>query len=164
MSFTCEVDLEGAEQDFREGLLDLGIDLGRAVASAVKAGESAARAACPVGKGPTAGATKAGIAGNITSADQYGAEGEVDAQNMPVSLFIVGGTKPHDIGPIYPVKAQALRFVVGGQVIFRKSVKVIHHPGTKPNDFMKPAEDAAQSIIDSEGDAAIDKFIKRLTG
>jgi hypothetical protein len=45
--------------------------------------------------------------------------------------YVNEGTKPHTI---VPVKAQALRFVVNGRVVFAKSV---HHPGNKPNAFVK---------------------------
>ena len=52
-----------------------------------------------------------------------------------------GKTKPHDI---YPTKAQALAFMVGGKQVF---AKVVHHPGSKipaklyvhgPFEEMKP--------------------------
>jgi hypothetical protein len=45
--------------------------------------------------------------------------------------YVITGTRPH---VIEPVNAKALRFMIGGQVIFAKSV---NHPGTKPNDFRR---------------------------
>jgi len=43
--------------------------------------------------------------------------------------FVTEGTRPHEIKP---VNAKALRFVIGGVVVFAKSVK---HPGTKANPY-----------------------------
>lgn len=49
------------------------------------------------------------------------------------SLFVHEGTGPHDI---YPVKAQALAFQVGGETVFAAHV---HHPGTKAIPFLRDA-------------------------
>lgn len=48
---------------------------------------------------------------------------------VPYNIFVVGGTRPHLIAAR---NAKALRFVVGGRVVFAKSVQ---HPGTKPNRY-----------------------------
>jgi hypothetical protein len=45
------------------------------------------------------------------------------------------GTKPHDI---FPVRAKALAFYVGGKLVFAKRV---HHPGFPPRPFMAPGWD-----------------------
>ena len=55
----------------------------------------------------------------------------------PAALYVVHGTRPHIIRP---VRAKALRFTVGGQVVY---ARVVHHPGTKPNDFLRQALRAA---------------------
>jgi hypothetical protein len=55
----------------------------------------------------------------------------------PAALYVVGGTRPH---VIRPVRARALRFTIGGQVVYAKAV---FHPGTKPNDFLRQALRAA---------------------
>jgi len=55
----------------------------------------------------------------------------------PAALYVIGGTRPH---VIRPVRAKALRFTVGGQVVY---AKVVMHPGTKPNDFLRQALRAA---------------------
>jgi hypothetical protein len=64
--------------------------------------------------------------------------------------FVREGTRAHDIVPIPPNKA--LRFVVGGQTVFRKRV---HHPGTKPNAYhvrtLNQTRGAVQAIADREG-------------
>lgn len=56
--------------------------------------------------------------------------------------FVRGGTKPHTIEPR---RANALRFVIGGQVVFATKV---NHPGTKPNPYHIRALKQAQSGID----------------
>lgn len=55
----------------------------------------------------------------------------------PAALYVTGGTRPHIIRPR---RAQALRFTVGGRVVYAKFVM---HPGTKPNDFLRQALRAA---------------------
>lgn len=58
----------------------------------------------------------------------------------PAAHFVLDGTKPHDI---FPVKKKALRFTIGNTVVYSKSV---HHPGTKPNNFLLKAMLAARSV------------------
>lgn len=48
----------------------------------------------------------------------------------PATIYVIKGTRPHQIRP---VRAQALRFTVGGRVVF---AQVVNHPGTRPNDFL----------------------------
>lgn len=50
-------------------------------------------------------------------------------------LELGGTTRPHDI---LPVEAKALRFEIGGQVVFRR---VVHHPGSKfpPRPYLRTA-------------------------
>lgn len=55
----------------------------------------------------------------------------------PATIYVISGTRPH---VIRPVRAQALRFTVGGRVVY---AKIVHHPGTRPNDFMAEALRAA---------------------
>lgn len=55
----------------------------------------------------------------------------------PAALYVIGGTRQH---VIRPVRAKALRFTVGGQVVY---AKVVMHPGSKPNDFLREALRAA---------------------
>lgn len=45
-------------------------------------------------------------------------------------LFVLNGTRPH---LIRPRRKKALRFEVGGEVVF---AKLVRHPGTRPNDFL----------------------------
>lgn len=52
------------------------------------------------------------------------------------------GTRPH---LIRPRRAKALRFTVGGRVVY---AKVVHHPGTRPNPFL---DKALQKVARSRG-------------
>lgn len=47
--------------------------------------------------------------------------------------FVLDGTRPH---LIRPRRRNVLRFQIGGRVVYSKLVR---HPGTKANDFMKRA-------------------------
>lgn len=44
-------------------------------------------------------------------------------------MGVIGGTRPHIIRP---VRARALRFMIGGRVVF---AKLVHHPGNAPNPY-----------------------------
>lgn len=56
----------------------------------------------------------------------------------PATIYVVSGTRPHIIRP---VRAQALRFRVGGRTVF---AKIVHHPGTDANNFLI---DAVRTIL-----------------
>jgi hypothetical protein len=49
------------------------------------------------------------------------------------TMFVIKGTRPHIIRPRY---RKALKFNVKGRTVF---AKVVHHPGTKANDFLTKA-------------------------
>jgi len=60
---------------------------------------------------------------------------------VPYAIFVERGTRPHIITP---VRAHALRFEVGGEVIF---ARLVRHPGTKPQPFVREtAEETARRI------------------
>lgn len=54
--------------------------------------------------------------------------------DVPYAIYVHEGTRPHLIRPRRP--GGALRFTVGGQVVFAKYAR---HPGTKPNPFLRRA-------------------------
>lgn len=71
---------------------------------------------------------------------QRGPSGEfrgVVSVKHPAALYVINGTRPH---LIRPVRARALRFMVGGRVVY---ARLVHHPGNKPNDFLRKALRAA---------------------
>lgn len=73
---------------------------------------------------------------NIRAAIQRGPGGDfrgVVSVHHPAALYVLYGTRPH---LIRPVRAQALRFTVGGRVVF---AKVVHHPGYQGRNFLAMA-------------------------
>ncbi|MFE0545213.1 hypothetical protein [Streptomyces sp. NPDC058891] len=61
-----------------------------------------------------------------------GLEGVITCDH-PAVRFVIEGTRPH---VIRPRRARALRFEVGGQVVFAAYAR---HPGTRPNPFLQRA-------------------------
>lgn len=69
--------------------------------------------------------------------------------------FVEGGTKPHEI---VARRRQSLRFVMHGEVVFRKRV---HHPGTKATHFMDDAATEGARYLDWNLEPAIAKAFAR---
>jgi len=90
----------------------------------IRRAEETARRLAPgsMGRGITSTVTREGgeITGHLIS-------------THPATIYVVKGTPPHIIRP---VRARALRFTVGGRVVF---ARIVHHPGTKANDFLAVA-------------------------
>jgi len=60
--------------------------------------------------------------------------------NVEYAEFVNDGTRPHIIRPR---RGRALRFVVGGRVVY---ARVVHHPGTRAQPFLDRAlRDVARS-------------------
>ena len=53
--------------------------------------------------------------------------------DVDYARYVNDGTRPHIIRP---KNAKALRFRVGGQIVY---AKVVHHPGTRANPFLDRA-------------------------
>lgn len=76
----------------------------------------------------------------IRSSIQRGPGGDfrgVITSSHPATIFVVYGTRPH---LIRPVRAKALRFTVGGRVVY---AKLVRHPGTRANNFLAASLPAA---------------------
>lgn len=58
----------------------------------------------------------------------------------PATTFVLHGTKPHTIRPR---SRKMLRFESGGKTVF---ARVVHHPGTKPNNFLLAALLSVKSV------------------
>jgi len=84
---------------------------------------------------------------------KHGYTGEVTV-GVPYAAYVEFGTRPH---VIRPVRARALRFKVGGDVVF---AKLVHHPGTKPNPFMRRT---AERTLKHAG-SLFEKSFRRVTG
>jgi len=81
-----------------------------------------------------------GRGSNITSQIRRGPGGDFQGvinSRHPATLYVLYGTRPH---VIRPVRAKALRFTVGSQTVY---AKVVMHPGTKPNNWLRDALRAA---------------------
>lgn len=81
-----------------------------------------------------------GRGGNIRVAIQRGPGGDfrgVVSVTHPAVIYVLYGTRPH---LIRPVRAQALRFTVGGRVVY---AKLVRHPGTRANNFLAASLPAA---------------------
>ena len=70
----------------------------------------------------------------------------VDEGIAPYAIYVIKGTRPHDI---YPVNAKALYWPGADH-----PVKVVHHPGTEANDYFTTGVENARPEID----AAINDF------
>jgi hypothetical protein len=71
-----------------------------------------------------------------------GLTGRVISQ-APYSAYVEFGTRPH---MIFPRRARALWFEVGGRTVF---ARYVHHPGTKGQFFMRRAlQDALNRLSD----------------
>lgn len=98
------------------------------------------------------GALRSGIFHEVTS-DALSVQGKVAApKDVPYAAIheFGGQTKPHDI---YPKNAEALRFMMGGKVVF---AKVVHHPGSKipERSYMRSSlEELKTTIIQGLSDA-----------
>jgi hypothetical protein len=63
------------------------------------------------------------------------------SNRAPYFLYFIEGTAPHEIRPRF---AAALRFAVGGQVVF---TRLVNHPGTKSHDLLqRVAADVASEV------------------
>ena len=51
----------------------------------------------------------------------------------PATMYVIKGTRPH---VIRPRTRKVLKFRMAGRTVF---AKVVHHPGTKANDFLTKA-------------------------
>lgn len=101
--------------------------------------------ASPVITGNLQGAT------SIDNLSDYQKRIFVDEGIAPYAIYVIRGTAPHDI---YPVHAKALYWPGADH-----PVKVVHHPGSKGNDYFKTGVENAQSDID----AAVEQFKQWIT-
>lgn len=107
----------------------------------------ALRQAAPVGHGPGAGSFRASI-----RKDQEITEATATITftgSAPLGDYVVDGTAPH---LIRPRSAQALHWTGPNGSVF---AKVVHHPGTRANDFPTRALAPLTAIIQARLEAAV---------
>lgn len=76
------------------------------------------------------------IAPPIVQRSAAGPSADITVRHHAVG-YVINGTAPHQIRPR---TKKALRFTVGGRVVF---ARLVNHPGTQPNDFLNKALPAA---------------------
>lgn len=73
-------------------------------------------------------------------------------QNVaPYGIYVHAGTRPH---VIVPKQKKVLRWPSGGNFVFSK---VVHHPGTKPDEFIYQAMENSKADIQKTFDSQIEK-------
>jgi len=75
-----------------------------------------------------------------------------DEHRAPYAGYVEFGTRPHDIRPKKP--GGVLVFTVGGTKVY---TKLVHHPGTHPHPYVRPA---FQAWVDSLGTMAAEANVK----
>jgi hypothetical protein len=109
--------------------------------------------------------------GRLRSSIGHGAPGSVSRQETTpsTSIYYVGTNVSYGVAwergiaakDIVPVRAKALRFMVGGEVIFRKRV---HIPAQAPRQFLEPALFSMRPLILSELGAALRRGATKALG
>ena len=129
------IDAGAAIQELYE--LDTRINEGivKAIRGAVKDGVDHAKATSLFKD--KSGKTRKSIRGAV---DDFSMKGTVKASGA--AIYLENGTPPHEITA---KNGGALKFMMNGQWVFRKSVQ---HPGTEPRPFMTEARDHAERSLD----------------
>lgn len=104
-------------------------------------GRTLMRYEAPISKGPNAGQLRRKI--RYERRTSVGSVKLMYGVNVRYAKWVVSGTKPH---VIRPVAARALRFQGRGGITF---ARVVHHPGTRANDF--PARAMTRFIPVAQG-------------
>lgn len=99
---------------------------------------------------------KTGELVNSITYTQNGHEGSFGPN--PVTVKAVVMEKGSDPYIIRPKNAQALRFVVGGRVVFAKEVK---HPGVQGFRYMEKAREAVEPQIKADVREAVRRALRR---
>lgn len=143
LQFTAECDLSGFRRSAARTRTELRSRIGAAVTLAAEAGVQEAKQVG--GWKDRTGALRRDI--RIVGRASNGTDFDVViASPQGYASFIEAGTAPHRI---QARRAQALRFVIGGDTIFRFAV---NHPGTRAYPYMGPALLKAERALYAELD------------
>jgi len=82
-----------------------------------------------------------------------GLEGSV-GPTVPYAVYVEYGTAPHEIRPVF---SNVLAFKVNGRMVF---TPIVHHPGTKPNPFLRRTLEDVQKKIPELWDEIAEEEIK----
>lgn len=142
-------------EEFRRKLLELGASLRnaahQALAASVHAAGESARTSKLFADGPEQSLRKSIVE------EVGGLEGKLSA-TAKHARFVEAGTRPH---AIEGRRGGVLRFVVAGEVFFRRRVQ---HPGTAERPFMREAAQIGQQTLDYGLDYFTDQAIARFNG
>ncbi len=98
--------------------------------------------------------------GKLRASIQANPTGPMTAEivaDAPYASWVNDGTEPHAI----VAHGRALRFEVGGDILFRASVQ---HPGTQPDGFMERAAAKAEEVLVERIAAGIEQAAKTTLG
>lgn len=111
----------------------------------------------PVRTGKLRASTRFQVKGSAEDMRLEVRQGARSKQGVIYRPFVVGGTRPHEIRP---VNKKALRFNIGGRVVFAKKV---NHPGTKPNPYTQETIAAempqVKRIVQEEADRLAERLL-----
>lgn len=88
----------------------------------------------------------------VKTADGYTAGAGTD---VPYAPYVEWDTRPHEIRPR---RAKALRFMVGGQIIFAQKV---NHPGTTGIHFMSRAAAELEAVVEDIIDHDVREWLRK---
>lgn len=74
-----------------------------------------------------------------------------------IGKFLITGTRPH---LILPVRARVLHFFWAGHG--ETFARVVHHPGTKPNDWRVPMRRALRPLLVQSGMGEVKTYVRNL--
>lgn len=127
-------------------------ELKNLVNTAAFAVDAEVKEAAPVITGNLQGAT------SIDNLSDYEKRIFVDEGIAPYAIFVIKGTKPHDIYPKGQGTFHAGKQLTSGAALWWPDadhpVKVVHHPGTQANDYFQTGVENAKPSVD----AAVEEF------
>lgn len=106
--------------------------------------EALMSAKAPVRSGRLLGSIRKQVSGNEA----------VIGPTVPYAVYVEYGTVPHFIRPVF---AKVLAFEVGGKMVF---TPIVHHPGTKPNPFVRETAAATRDRIPEFWNQALKRVVE----
>ena len=114
------------------------------VKTAADYAEALMSAKAPVRSGRLLGSIRKIVSGNEA----------VIGPTVPYAVYVEYGTSPHEIRPVF---AKVLAFKVEGKMVF---THIVHHPGTKPNPFIRETAEAVRDRIPVFWNQAIKRVVE----
>jgi len=114
------------------------------VKTAADYAEALMSAKAPVRSGRLLGSIQKIVSGNEA----------VIGPTVPYAVYVEYGTSPHEIRPVF---AKVLAFEIKGKMVF---TPIVHHPGTKPNPFIRETAEAVRDQIPVFWNQAIKRVVE----